>query len=92
VGVSLALGLTMAFAVSTIAAVRAPDVLVPVAMAMVGTVAFGSLLGISLPFVLERFKQDPATASAPLITSMADIGGVLIYFTIATWYLGIGVA
>jgi len=90
VGISLCLGLTMALAVSSIAAVRAPEVMVPVAIAMVGTVAFGSLLGISLPFVLERFKQDPATASAPLITSMADIGGVLIYFTIATWYLDIG--
>lgn len=92
VGVALCLGLTMALAVSSIAAVRAPDVMVPVAMSMVGTVAFGSLLGISLPFVLERFKQDPATASAPLITSLADIGGVMIYFTIATWYLGINVA
>lgn len=92
VGIALCLGLTMALAVSSIAAVRAPEVMMPVAMSMVGTVAFGSLLGISLPFVLERFKQDPATASAPLITSMADVAGVIIYFTIATWYLGLGMA
>jgi magnesium transporter len=32
---------------------------------------------------------DPATASAPLITSLADISGVIIYFTIATWLLGL---
>jgi magnesium transporter len=50
-------------------------------------VIFGSLLGMSLPFLLTRFKMDPATASAPLITSLCDIGGVLIYFSIATWYL-----
>ena len=91
VGVGLCLGLTMALAVSSIASLRAPEIMIPVAMAMVCTVAFGSLLGISLPFALERFKQDPATASAPLITSMADIAGVMIYFTIATWYLEIGV-
>ncbi|NLB26361.1 MAG: hypothetical protein GX820_06665, partial [Bacteroidales bacterium] len=34
------------------------------------------------------FKLDPATASAPLITSLADISGIIIYFSLATWYLG----
>jgi len=34
--------------------------------------------------------MDPATASGPLITSLADIAGVLIYFSIAAWYLGMG--
>jgi len=48
-----------------------------------------SLIGRSLPFVLSRLGWDPATASGPLITSLADISGVLIYFSIATWYLGI---
>jgi magnesium transporter len=33
--------------------------------------------------VLNKMNLDPATASAPLITSMADILGVLIYFSIA---------
>ena len=37
-----------------------------------------------LPFVLERFKVDPATASAPLVTTLIDATGVLIYFSIAT--------
>jgi Mg/Co/Ni transporter MgtE len=32
---------------------------------------------------MSRFKVDPATASAPLITSLAD------NFTIATWLLGL---
>jgi magnesium transporter len=44
---------------------------------------------MSLPFLLTRLKLDPATASAPLVTSVADIGGVVIYFGIATWYLGL---
>jgi magnesium transporter len=50
-------------------------------------VVVGSLLGMSLPFLLARFGFDPATASAPLITSLADISGVLIYFSLATWLL-----
>jgi magnesium transporter len=49
----------------------------------------GALLGMSLPFLFTRLKLDAATASAPLVTSLADIAGVLIYFSIATWYLGL---
>ncbi len=86
--VALALGVCMGAAVSLIGVFRAgPQVATVVAVTMVCTVLFGSLVGMSLPFVLSRLKMDPATASAPLITSIADIGGVLIYFSIATWFL-----
>jgi magnesium transporter len=87
VSVALTLGVSMALAVALVATFRAPDILVPVALTMVATVLFGSLVGMSLPFLLTRLRLDPATASAPLITSLADIGGVLIYFSIATWWL-----
>jgi magnesium transporter len=79
------LGLTMAVAVSTIGLVRGgPEIAVVVSLSMVLIVVVGSIIGMSLPFLLSRFKMDPATASAPLITSIADSVGVLIYFAIAT--------
>ncbi len=88
VGVALVLGISMGLAVSLIGIFRAgPEVALVVAVTMVCTVLFGSLVGMSLPFVLSKLKMDPATASAPLITSIADIGGVIIYFSIATWFL-----
>jgi magnesium transporter len=90
VGIALAIGVCMALAVSFIGVFRGGmDVAVIVSMAMVCVVLFGSLLGMSLPFLLTRLKLDPATASAPLVTSVADIGGVIIYFGIASWYLGL---
>ena len=93
VGIALCIGVCMGVAVSFIGIFRGgPDVAVIVSLAMVSVVLFGSLLGLSLPFLLTRFKLDPATASAPLVTSIADIGGVVIYFAIATWYLGLKVA
>lgn len=85
--VSLFLGLTMAAGVMLVAQFHSPEIAIPVALTMVSVVLFGSLVGMSLPFLLTRFKLDPATASAPLITSLVDIGGVLIYFGIATWWL-----
>ncbi|MFA7565543.1 MAG: magnesium transporter [Alkalispirochaeta sp.] len=88
--VALLLGLTMAAGVSVIASIRAPEIMVVVASAMVLTVIAGSMVGMLLPFIFTKLKLDPATASAPLVTSIADITGVTIYFALASWYLGMG--
>jgi len=85
--VAVAIGLAMALAVSVIGFYRAPEVAMVVTMTMVLVVIVGSTIGMLLPFLLTRFNLDPATASAPLITSLSDVTGVLIYFSIATWYL-----
>jgi magnesium transporter len=89
-GVALVLGASMAAGVALIASFRAPEIIAVVSLTMMLVVLVGSIVGMSLPFLLSKFNLDPATASAPLITSIADICGVLIYFSIATWYLGIG--
>jgi magnesium transporter len=86
--VALLLGVTMAAAVSAVASFRAPEIIIVVAITMVLTVLNGSLIGLLLPFIFTKLKLDPATASAPLITSIADISGVLIYFSVASWYFG----
>lgn len=79
------LGLTMALAVAPIGVMRGGEaVAMVVAMSMVIIVLFGSLLGMCLPFLLDRLGWDPATASAPLVTTLIDASGVLIYFGIAT--------
>lgn len=86
--VSFLLGLTMAASVAAVASFRAPEVIVVVCIAMVINVILGSLIGLLLPFIFTKLKVDPATASAPLVTSLADICGVLIYFSIASYYFG----
>lgn len=83
--VAAMLGGTMALAVSLLGLIRGgPEIALVVAMTMVLVVVAGSVIGLSLPFVLTRMRLDPATASAPLITSIADATGVLIYFAIAS--------
>jgi magnesium transporter len=54
-----------------------------VGIAVVGVVAFGSLIGSMLPFALQRFGLDPASASAPFVATLVDVTGVLIYFLLA---------
>ncbi|NLW05274.1 MAG: magnesium transporter [Pseudomonadaceae bacterium] len=79
------LGLTMALAIVGIGFWRGGiEIAQVVAYSMFIIVIVGSLIGLSLPFVLVKLGWDPATASGPLVTSIADIIGVLIYFAIAT--------
>ena len=86
--VALLLGLTTAIAVSMIGLWRGGfEIALIVAAAMLLIVMAGSLIGMSMPFLLSRFGLDPAVASGPLITSIADIAGVMIYFSIATAFL-----
>lgn len=86
--VAILLGLTMAIAIAAIAGHRGGfEVAAVVAGSMVLIVTAGSLIGMSMPFLLNRLGLDPATASAPLIASIADIMGVVIYFSIATAFL-----
>ncbi len=88
--IALALGLTMALAVSTIGVWRGgPDIAIVVALAMISIVLMGALIGMCLPFIFAKFDRDPAAASGPLVTSIADVLGVLIYFTIAARLLSL---
>ncbi|HZK44159.1 MAG TPA: magnesium transporter [Syntrophomonadaceae bacterium] len=90
IGVAVLLGATMALAVSGIGFFRGGmDIAVIVSATMLLIVIVGSLIGMSLPFLFSKINVDPATASGPLVTSFADITGVLIYFSIATWYLAL---
>lgn len=85
---AILLGLLMGGVVAIIGLFRGgPDMAVIVSISMLLVVLVGSTIGMSLPFLLSRLKLDPATASTPLVTCIADISGVLIYFSIATWYL-----
>lgn len=86
--VALALGCTMAAAVSILGYIRGDEIIALVlALSMVSIVMIGCMIGMSLPFVLSKFNFDPASASAPLITSVCDAVGVVIYLFIAAYFL-----
>jgi magnesium transporter len=54
---------------------------------LVGVVAWGTLSGALLPFVLRACKIDPATASTPFVATLVDVTGLIIYFTTASLIL-----
>jgi magnesium transporter len=55
-----------------------------VAASLVGCVMWGTLMGAMLPFALRKVGADPASASAPLVATLVDVSGIIIYFTIAS--------
>ncbi len=89
--VALGLGFSMAIAVYFLGLYRGGyEIAMVVGISMIAIVLIGSLVGTALPFILHKLNLDPASASAPMITSIADISGVLIYFAIASAILDIG--
>jgi len=58
-----------------------------VLFALIGVVLWGTIAGSMLPFVMKRFGADPATSSAPLVATLVDVTGLVIYFSVAATIL-----
>ncbi len=60
-----------------------------VAATLVAVLTTSSFTGAILPIIAKRIGVDPAVVSAPLITTVVDTSGLLIYFFLARWILGL---
>ncbi|MEI6949922.1 magnesium transporter [Paraflavisolibacter sp. H34] len=58
-----------------------------VAVSLLFIVLWGTLSGSMIPFLLKGLKLDPATSSAPFVATLVDVTGVIIYFSIAAFFL-----
>jgi len=89
--VLVGLGLAVATLMAVLASLGqniAPQVLWVVWLTMLVVTVVGGVLGAVLPFAARRLGTDPAVMSAPLITSIMDLVGVVLYFAIAWALLG----
>lgn len=53
-----------------------------VSISLFTVILFAAIFGTMIPLVLNRYKIDPALASGPFITTMNDVLGLFIYFTV----------
>ena len=51
--------------------------------------AWANTVGSMIPLLATVFKIDPTVMSAPLIATLVDATGLIIYFTIAKSFLGL---
>ncbi len=58
-----------------------------VGVSMFGTVILAALIGTLVPMLCNKVGIDPAVTAGPFVTTIKDVTGLMIYFTIATLFL-----
>ncbi len=65
------------------------DVAVVVACSVIAVCTWAAVIGSSMPLFARKVGVDPAVVSSPMVTTIVDATGLLIYFSIATVVLGV---
>jgi magnesium transporter len=65
------------------------DVAAVVAITLVLICGWASTVGGTMPLLAKKLRIDPAVVSAPMVTTLVDATGLVIYFTTAKVVLGI---
>lgn len=60
-----------------------------VSISLFTVIMFAAMFGTLVPLVLNKYKIDPALATGPFITTVNDVLGLFIYFTIGIMLYGI---
>lgn len=90
-----AVGLMLGLLLGAVGFVRAltwhtgVNIALVVSVTLLVVVIWSNLVAAVVPILAERLKIDPSVVSAPLITSVVDATGLLIYFSLAKLLLGI---
>ncbi len=89
-GVGTLLGLTLSALIAAKVALDGQFGITPaVALSLFLLVVVANLAGSLLPLLLARLGIDPALISNPLIATVSDISGLLIYLSVAQLLLGL---
>jgi magnesium transporter len=65
------------------------DVALVVALTLPIVVVWANTTATVVPILAEHFNIDPTVISGPMITTIVDATGLLIYFQLATFILGL---
>lgn len=91
VGVGFVNGIVFAALIGMIAGIwfRDPNLGGIIAAAMIINMFAAALAGILIPLLLDRFKIDPAVASAVFVTTVTDVVGFFAFLGLATWWFSV---
>ncbi len=90
--VGIVLGLLYAVLLGVYGALRfsdAPMIAVSVSTSIFLAISLAGVVGASIPIGLSRAGIDPAIATGPFVTTIVDVLGIIIYFTVARSLLGL---
>ncbi|HET90763.1 MAG TPA: magnesium transporter [Chloroflexi bacterium] len=88
--VGLSIGVASGLITGGIAAIwqGAPVIGLVVGLSLTLTICLATTLGFLIPYGLLRLGIDPAVGADPIITTVKDITGLLIYFFLAYFFFG----
>ncbi len=61
-----------------------------VALSLLMTITLATSLGFMVPYLLQKAGMDQAAGADPIITTIKDVTGLLIYFLLVNSFLGLG--
>ena len=56
-----------------------------VGLSLMAQVLTSTFIGAALPIAAKKANLDPAVVASPAITTLVDMSGSIIYFTLAGW-------
>lgn len=60
-----------------------------VSLSLITVIFFAAVFGTLIPLILDKYDIDPALATGPFITTMNDVVGLFIYFSIGLLIFGV---
>ncbi|MBF8983393.1 magnesium transporter [Lutibacter sp. B2] len=66
------------------------NICITVCLTLIVVVIIAKIVGGTLPIIASKFKLDPAIMASPMITTIVDAVSLFVYFSMATYFLGIG--
>jgi magnesium transporter len=63
------------------------DFALVISISMFAMITWANIIGSILPLILARFRLDPAVISNPLIATILDSTGIMIYYNVAIYLL-----
>lgn len=87
-------GVILGVAMAVVGFVRAltwagPDISLAVGVSLLAVVLWANCVGAVLPMLAARLRVDPTIISGPMLSTLVDATGLLIYFSIARAILGL---
>ncbi|MFE1165991.1 magnesium transporter [Nocardiopsis sp. NPDC058789] len=65
------------------------DVAVVVALSVIAICTWAAIIGSAMPLLARKVGVDPAVVSSPMVATLVDATGLLIYFSVARMVLGL---
>ncbi|PSK97564.1 magnesium transporter [Haloactinopolyspora alba] len=88
--VGLLLGVMLATVGMVVAALLVDGrIALVVAISLVAICTWATTVGATMPLLAKRLRIDPAVVSAPMVTTLVDATGLIIYFVTAQLVLGL---